>query len=373
MRSVSLVVAAFVATGWAALRLSAPVAVAATASTTTTTTTTTLPALECERRTARDLAALADAIGACQRRAVHRAFRGKRVTEAACEARLAAAYDRATRRLAKAGCPTCLPPNRPVVRASIEQLTELIAGKAYCGSGPRVTPEHPATVPLDRRSLHCADVAAEQGRKLARKLGVCGVNAAVGQSTSGLAGCVTAAQGRYDAAIARIAGCVPCQDPAAVRLSAAATLLAVGPSVFCSCITAVPPLCDDGNPCTVDVCDPAKGCMHSLAADGTACPDKDMCNGTETCKAGVCKPGTPLNCRDANLCTDDACDAAVGCTHTNNSNACDDGNACTIDDVCANGACVPGAPLSCNDGNPCTVDTCASQVGCIHTPIAGCP
>jgi len=52
-----------------------------------------------------------------------------------------------------------------------------------------------------------------------------------------------------------------------------------------------------------------------------------------------------VNCADANPCTDDGCNPAVGCVHSNNTSACDDGDACTTADVCSGGACagVPGA------------------------------
>src|SRR5947208_7719289 len=83
--------------------------------------------------------------------------------------------------------------------------------------------------------------------------------------------------------------------------------------------------CDDGNPCTLDTCTPATGCQHTLRADGAPCPDGNFCNGTETCQAGTCTPGTPLVCDDGNACTGDSCDPATGCVFTF---ACDDGNPC---------------------------------------------
>jgi hypothetical protein len=48
---------------------------------------------------------------------------------------------------------------------------------------------------------------------------------------------------------------------------------------------------------------------------------------------------------------------------------CDDGDACTLNDTCAGGACVGGSPQNCDDGNVCTHDTCSPLMGCIHTPI----
>ncbi len=85
-----------------------------------------------------------------------------------------------------------------------------------------------------------------------------------------------------------------------------------------------------------DVCDGAP--------DGTPCPDGDACNGDETCVGGVCTAGTALVCDDGNVCTDDLCDAGLGCVHTDNSASCNDGNVCTTNDVCNGGKCVGGPP-----------------------------
>ena len=54
---------------------------------------------------------------------------------------------------------------------------------------------------------------------------------------------------------------------------------------------------------------------------------------------------------------------------------CDDGDTCTINDVCnASLQCVGGGTLDCDDGNVCTADACQSPLGCVHTPAVatGC-
>ena len=54
---------------------------------------------------------------------------------------------------------------------------------------------------------------------------------------------------------------------------------------------------------------------------------------------------------------------------------CDDGDGCTINDVCnASLQCVGGGTLDCDDGNVCTADACQSPLGCVHTPAvaSGC-
>jgi hypothetical protein len=54
----------------------------------------------------------------------------------------------------------------------------------------------------------------------------------------------------------------------------------------------------------------------------------------------------PAGCDDGNPCTDDLCDAELGCRYFNNSSVCTDGNACTTNDVCNSGTCVGGAPAA---------------------------
>src|SRR5207237_2166025 len=71
--------------------------------------------------------------------------------------------------------------------------------------------------------------------------------------------------------------------------------------------------CDDGNPCTADTCDTSAGCQHAAVADATPCPDGNLCNGAETCHAGVCTAGAPLSCSDGGECTTNVCDPQLGC------------------------------------------------------------
>ena len=183
------------------------------------------------------------------------------------------------------------------------------------------------------------------------------------------------------------------------------------------CQPGTPPVCDDTNPCTTDTCIAAVGCVHlnntNPCSDGnlctsndacsaglctgtpTVCDDTNACNGIETCNpsTGACVPGVAPNCNDNNGCTDDSCQPAIGCLHTNNTAPCTDGNACTQGDVCgggncnpgpaldcddanacnglescdpANGTCVSGTPPNCNDNNPCTDDSCSPALGCQH-------
>src|SRR5690606_19375270 len=69
-------------------------------------------------------------------------------------------------------------------------------------------------------------------------------------------------------------------------------------------------------------------------------------------------------------CTGHACDAGA-CSYALTTEPCDDGDACTEIDTCAEGLCV-GTTVQCSDGNVCTFDSCDSDRGCSNAPIDGC-
>lgn len=66
-------------------------------------------------------------------------------------------------------------------------------------------------------------------------------------------------------------------------------------------------------------------------------------------------------CACANACL--TCEIDASCTP--NTDDCSDDNACTVGDVCANGACAPGTPMVVDDGNPCTDDSCVTTTGVV--------
>ncbi len=166
------------------------------------------------------------------------------------------------------------------------------------------------------------------------------------------------------------------------------------------CVAGTPVACASDNiACTIDACDEAtKACTYT--PDNSACPpgeycvilqngcttgtpcntaadcqDGNLCNGVEVCDAGICKPGTPVNCNDGLSCTIDSCNPATGvCSNIADSSKCSDGLYCNGAEICdpVNGApgtgCVAGTPPPCDDGIPCTVDSCDEVKGCVHTP-----
>ena len=117
-------------------------------------------------------------------------------------------------------------------------------------------------------------------------------------------------------------------------------------------------VCDDGNPCTADSCNPfvAGGCVTTPKAG--SCDDGNVCTLGDTCADGSCVAGAgALDCNDDNECTTDTCQPATGCKHVNLVGFCDDGNSCTQGDYCANGQCISGA-----NACPCATNAdCALQ------------
>jgi hypothetical protein len=131
-----------------------------------------------------------------------------------------------------------------------------------------------------------------------------------------------------------------------------------------TCVPGVPLVCNDGNVCTNDTCNPASGCQFPANTD--PCDDGSACTTGDTCSGGVCQPGAPVVCNDSNVCTTDICNAGVGCQFIPNALSCDDGSLCTTGDTCSAGSCV-GTPVVCNDSNVCTTDTCNALTGCAFT------
>ena len=157
--------------------------------------------------------------------------------------------------------------------------------------------------------------------------------------------------------------------------------------------------CNDGNPCTTDVCPaPAGKCTHTArpacCARDSDCDDRNQCT-TDRCPmaGGMCQNtnvkgccNVDADCNDGNLCSEDRCannkcsnPPIAGCCNANAD--CDDQNVCTID-LCsgAGGTCGHFARNNCcnvdgdcDDQNVCTVDKCSGVGGtCTNTRKPAC-
>jgi hypothetical protein len=182
-----------------------------------------------------------------------------------------------------------------------------------------------------------------------------------------------------------------------------------------TCQPGGPKDCSDSNVCTTDTCSSPSGtCVHTN--NTLPCDDGLFCDGADTCVGGVCQhAGDPCaggpecanvcneaadNCLappttqctpDPNVCTDDHCNGAGACVHTNNTAPCDDGLFCNGSDTCSGGTCThagnpcAGGPECANlcdetandcfnpsgtsctdDGNVCTLDQCNGAGACTH-------
>ncbi len=111
--------------------------------------------------------------------------------------------------------------------------------------------------------------------------------------------------------------------------------------------------CDDENDCTADVCIPDPGdprCEHT-PLPGQACSDDDLCTNPDTCAADVCV-GQPVVCNDGNDCTADTCNPSSGACEffpLGEGANCDDNDLCTPVDECHGGVCVGGPKGGCVD------------------------
>ena len=98
-------------------------------------------------------------------------------------------------------------------------------------------------------------------------------------------------------------------------------------------------------------------------------PAEDLCDGIDNdCDGAV----DTVACDDGDPCTVDVCAGEGGCEHTPAEGAlCDDEEVCTESDMCTAGACV-GTPVVCDDADPCTADTCVDGVGCLGVETGAC-
>jgi len=102
---------------------------------------------------------------------------------------------------------------------------------------------------------------------------------------------------------------------------------------------------DDGEQCTEDLCDPEQGVLH-LHLEGP-CWLPDECLLDRQCQDGTCV-GTQKDCDDGDPGTLDSCNPETGaCDHEPieeedcpDGDPCDDGNPMTPDDTCVAGICV---------------------------------
>lgn len=159
--------------------------------------------------------------------------------------------------------------------------------------------------------------------------------------------------------------------------------------------------CDDGNPCTFDICTFPSGqpaaagfCENTAVPNGSdgawgssscpqnfglgcgGCNDGLYCNGVETCQNGVCTDGPdpcPGVCaEDFNLCQSAPCVSAANCSQSaivGAALAAEAVRTCNGDESCDGGVCRAGSN-PCGTGAVCSEKRC-SLVGSPNLPLAG--
>ena len=132
--------------------------------------------------------------------------------------------------------------------------------------------------------------------------------------------------------------------------------------------------CNDQNPCTDDLCDPASGeCSYIAVTENAPC-DFDGLPGL--CRSGVCVDAgfcEGVDCDDENACTNDVCIRATGdCSYA----AVAENTPCSfggLPGLCRSGECENARlceGVSCDDHNECTENLCNPVNGeCVFTPV----
>ena len=147
-----------------------------------------------------------------------------------------------------------------------------------------------------------------------------------------------------------------------------------------SCTAGGKLICNEAKTPVPEACDlQDNDCDGETDDKGVVCNDNNECTSDECDgNSGECSNPPSVDCDDNNPCTADSCDKKAGkCINTLTKDAsCDDGNACSVGDVCGeakdgSAACLPGATTKvCDDANLCTDDSCDPKTGCVGLPNA---
>jgi hypothetical protein len=130
--------------------------------------------------------------------------------------------------------------------------------------------------------------------------------------------------------------------------------------------------CDDGNDCTLDTCK-SGACSYQKVAS-LVCEDGDLCSEGDLCEDGVCKAGAAKDCADGDPCTVDRCKPAEGCVYDTKAGCGSGGDGGATDDRDGVGG---QDGLAGSDGggvtNPNALSPSAPASGCTASPRPGAP
>src|SRR5689334_12060879 len=117
----------------------------------------------------------------------------------------------------------------------------------------------------------------------------------------------------------------------------------------------------------------ARAVICNGSNDGAGCDDGNACTQTDVCQNGVCVGTNPVICTAQDQChAAGTCNPGTGlCSNPvrPDGTACNDGNACTINDFCSAGVCTSGNPITCTAQDQCHVaGTCSPATGVCSNP-----
>ncbi len=136
------------------------------------------------------------------------------------------------------------------------------------------------------------------------------------------------------------------------------------------CMHGEPPACDDFCSGEDGTCDDSLGGCVTM-------DDSPMCDAPDDCMEADCNEELngceefPIDCDDGDPCTEDLCDMGE-CIHNPlpEGETCDDGSACTTGDACMDGVCT-GIPIDCGDCAACDPETGGCDIATCFCEILG--
>lgn len=139
-------------------------------------------------------------------------------------------------------------------------------------------------------------------------------------------------------------------------------------------------ICDDGNPCTQDSCDPNFGCVYVAVPGCGGCGSDAQCNDgnfctNDYCKGGLCYYADIPNCNVTGCKSDAECNDGIKCSMDQCQMGSNGVGSCVhYGDVTMGGVCCDPLMdiMSCNDGNDCTYDSCGMDYQCSYLQIPDC-
>ena len=112
-------------------------------------------------------------------------------------------------------------------------------------------------------------------------------------------------------------------------------------------------------------------CGEEVGTLGGECYGNGTCNAGLTCQAGLCAADsidTDAGASDS-LSVDVTTDSDDPCGVQSDGAFCDDGDPCTLQDICLAGVCVGSSIDPCDADNPCQSGSCTPFEGCVYEDL----